>query len=175
MGDAMVLYHDTEWGRPQHDDQKLFEFLVLEGAQAGLSWSTILDKREGYREAFAGFDPQRVAAYTTTDIDSMIQNPRIVRNRLKIASAVNNAAKFCRIQEEFGSFDTYVWRLAGGRVCNSFGDEDTLPASTPTSVHMSRDLKRRGFTFVGPVICYAFMQATGMVNDHTQGCFLHGI
>lgn len=175
VGDSMVRYHDTEWGRPQHDDQKLFEFLVLEGAQAGLSWSTILDKREGYREAFAGFDPRRVAAYTPVDIETLMQNPRIVRNRLKISSAVNNAILFCRIQEEFGSFDVYVWGLAGGRVRNSFEDGDVLPASTPASVRMSRDLKRRGFTFVGPVICYAFMQATGMVNDHTRGCFLHNI
>ena len=175
VGESMIRYHDTEWGRPQHDDQKLFEFLVLEGAQAGLSWSTILDKREGYREAFAGFDPRSVAAYTPADIDLLTQNPRIVRNRLKISSAVNNAVRFCRIQEEFGSFDEYVWGLAGERVRNSFGDGDALPASTPSSIRMSRELKRRGFTFVGPVICYAFMQATGMVNDHTSGCFLHNV
>ena len=169
----MVRYHDTEWGMPQHDDQKLYEFLVLEGAQAGLSWSTILDKREGYREAFAGFDPRKVAAYTPDDVQALARNPRIVRNRLKISSAINNAKIFCDIQEEFGSFDRYIWGLAGGRVINSFGDDEPLPASTPVSARMSSDLKRRGFTFVGPVICYAFMQATGMVNDHTRGCFLH--
>ena len=175
VGDSMVRYHDTEWGRPQHDDQKLFEFLILEGAQAGLSWSTILNKREGYRDAFAGFDPRRVAAYTPADVDQLVRNPRIVRNRLKISSAVNNAIRFCRVREEFGSFDAYVWGLVGERTLNSFEDGDALPASTPASVRMSRDLKGRGFTFVGPVICYAFMQATGMVNDHTRGCFLHNV
>ena len=173
VGEAMVRYHDDEWGRPQHDDAKLFEFLVLGGAQAGLSWSTILNKREGYREAFAGFDPRRVAAYTPDEVDALVQNPRIVRNRLKIASAVNNAVRFCEVQDEFGSFDSYVWGLAGGPVRNSFGAGESLPASTPASERLSKDLKGRGFTFVGPVICYAFMQATGMVNDHTTDCFLH--
>lgn len=172
-GEAMVRYHDDEWGRPQHDDVKLFEFLVLEGAQAGLSWSTILNKREGYREAFAGFDPRRVAAYAPDEVDALAQNPRIVRNRLKIASAVNNAVRFCEIQDEFGSFDSYVWGLVGGPVQNSFGAGEPLPASTPASERLSGDLKRRGFTFVGPIICYAFMQATGMVNDHTTDCFLN--
>ena len=170
-----MQYHDTEWGRPQHNDKKLFEFLVLEGAQAGLSWSTILNKREGYREAFAGFDPRKVAEYTLEDIRSLMQNPRIVRNRLKITSAINNATIFCRIQEEFGSFDQYIWGLHGDPIRRSDGGYEQLPASTPESLRMSRDMKRRGFTFVGPVICYAFMQATGMVNDHVPDCFLHGI
>lgn len=169
----MIKYHDNEWGRPQHEDIKLFEFLVLEGAQAGLSWSTILDKRESYREAFVGFDPHRVATYTSDDIDVLMNNPRIVRNRRKIASAVNNAVRFCAIQDEFSSFDRYVWGLTGGPVVNSFAANQTLPTSTPTSERLSCDLKKRGFTFVGPVICYAFMQATGIVNDHTQDCFLH--
>lgn len=171
----MTQYHDNEWGRPQHDDHKLYEFLVLEGAQAGLSWSTILDKREGYREAFAGFDPRVVAGYTPKDVETLVQNPRIVRNQRKIESAIHNAAVFCRMQEEFGSFDAYVWGLAGKRVFNSFADDEPLPASTHVSKRMSKDMKRRGFTFVGPVICYAFMQATGMVNDHTRGCFLSGV
>ena len=175
VGDLMTRYHDAEWGRPEHNDNRLYEFLVLEGAQAGLSWSTILDKREGYRRAFAGFDPAVVARYTTQDVHSLLQDSRIVRNRRKIESAINNAARFLEIQKEYGSFDEYIWGLFGGPVKNSFRNQAELPAATPVSGDMSAKLRRRGFTFVGPVICYAFMQAVGMVNDHTKGCFLYQV
>jgi len=168
----MRRYHDEEWGVPVHDDRSLFEFLVLEGAQAGLSWSTILNKREGYREAFSGFDPVKVAVYTPEDVERLLQNPGIVRNRRKIGSAVNNARRLLEVQEEFGSFDEYIWGFVGGEpIVNEFREMSELPAKTEVSEAMSRDLKRRGFKFVGPTICYAFMQAVGMVNDHLVHCF----
>ena len=168
-----TTYHDTEWGRPQHDDQKLFEFLILEGAQAGLSWVTILKRRDGYRRAFADFDPLRVSRYTQHDIENLLQDKSIIRNRLKITSAVNNARRFLKVQEEFGSFDAYLWEFVENKpILNRFACHSELPASTPISMALSHDLKRRGFTFVGPTICYALMQAVGMVNDHTRNCFL---
>lgn len=173
-GEPITSYHDDEWGRPQHDDQKLFEFLVLEGAQAGLSWATILKRRDGYRKAFSGFDPLRVSKYTQRDIERLLQDKSIIRNRLKITSAVNNARRFLDVQSEFGSFDAYLWGFVGHKpVLNRFVRHSDLPASTETSEALSGDLKRRGFTFVGPTICYALMQAVGLVNDHTRGCFLH--
>jgi DNA-3-methyladenine glycosylase I len=167
-----VVYHDEEWGVPVHDDVRFFEFLILEGAQAGLSWETILRKREAYREAFDGFDPARVARYTPARVEKLLQNPGIVRNRLKIASAIGNATAYLQVQREFGSFDAYVWRFVGGtpRVNRrrTLGD---VPARTAESDALSRDLLGRGFKFVGSTICYAFMQATGLVNDHTVDCF----
>jgi len=169
---AMIAYHDQEWGVPQHDDRVLFEFLVLEGAQAGLSWSTILAKREAYRKAFSGFDPSRVARYTPAKITTLLKNPGIVRNRLKIESAVRNARAVAEVQKEFGSFDRYIWQFVGGAPKkNSWRSMKNLPAETDESQAMSKDLKRRGFTFVGPTVCYAFMQAVGMVNDHLVSCF----
>jgi DNA-3-methyladenine glycosylase I len=167
-----VVYHDVEWGVPAHDDNVLFEFLILEGAQAGLSWETILKKRDAYRKAFVGFDPARVARFTPARIERLLENPGLVRNRLKIGGAVRNARAFRAVQREFGSFDSYVWRFVGGspRV-NRWRTLKQIPASTPESTALSRDLLRRGFTFVGPTICYAFMQAVGMVNDHTVDCF----
>jgi len=170
-----IAYHDNEWGVPVHDDHVLFEFLTLEGAQAGLSWETILKKREAYRDAFVGFDPVRVARFTPARIDRLLQNPSIVRNRLKIGSAVRNAKAFLAIQREFGSFDAYVWGFVGGapRV-NRWRTLGQVPARTPQSDAFSRDLLGRGFKFVGSTICYAFMQAVGMVNDHTVDCFRHG-
>jgi DNA-3-methyladenine glycosylase I len=168
-------YHDTEWGTPVHDERKLLEFLVLEGAQAGLSWLTILRKRENYREAFDRFDPVQVAGYDARKLAELLRNPGIVRNRRKLEAAVGNARAFLAIQEEFGSFDRYIWRFVGGRpVRNAWRSIEEIPASTPESTAMSKDLKRRGFGFVGPTICYAFMQAVGMVNDHTVECFRHG-
>ena len=165
-------YHDLEWGVPVHDDRLLFEFLVLEGAQAGLSWITILRKREAYREAFAGFDPAAVAAFDEHRQAELLMNAGIVRNRLKISSAISNARAFLKIQEEFGSFDSYVWRFVDGRpIGNRWGTLGEVPASTPVSDALSRDLKKRGFRFVGSTICYAFMQAVGMVNDHTTDCY----
>lgn len=175
VGDAMILYHDTEWGRPQHDDNKLYEFLVLEGAQAGLSWSTILNRREGYRAAFDGFDPHIVSTYDEKKIQEILQNPRIIRNRLKVKSAINNAVKFCNIQKIHGTFDRYIWGMIDSPIKNSFKSTDELPQYTHTSQLMSKKLKQDGFTFVGPTMCYAFMQAVGMVNDHTADCFLHNI
>jgi len=167
-----VAYHDKEWGVPVHDDRLLFEFLVLEGAQAGLSWLTILRKREGYRRAFAGFDPATVAAFGSQDIDRLLLDPGIVRNRLKIGSAIANARAFLRIQEEFGSFDAYVWGFVEGEtIHNEWRTMTEIPAKTPQAELVSADLKKRGFRFVGPTICYAHMQATGMVNDHTVDCF----
>ena len=168
----MIAYHDEEWGVPLHDDQRLFEFLLLEGAQAGLSWSTILSKRQHYRIAFDDFDPCRVADYDEDRIQQLLQNPGIVRNRLKVRSAVTNARATLEVQEEFGSFDAYIWRFVGGEtIRNSWKNMGDLPATTAESENMSKDLKKRGFKFVGPTICYAFMQATGMVNDHTTDCF----
>jgi len=167
-----VRYHDEEWGVPTHDDQTLFEFLVLEGAQAGLSWSTILAKREGYRRAFADFDPARVARFTVKRVERLLANPGIVRNRLKVESTVTNARAFLAVQDEFGSFDAYVWGFVDGApVQNRRRRLDELPATTPVSDALSKDLKRRGFRFVGSTIMYAFMQATGMVNDHVRSCF----
>lgn len=165
-------YHDTEWGVPVHDDRLLFEFLVLEGAQAGLSWSTILNKRDGYREAFDNFDVSKVARYDDNKINQLLGNPGIIRNRLKINAAITNAQAFIKVQEEFGSFDAYIWRFVDGKpIQNRWRQRGEVPASTNLSDVMSRDLKKRGFKFVGSVICYAHMQATGMVNDHTADCF----
>lgn len=167
-----IAYHDAEWGVPVHHDHVLFEFLTLEGAQAGLSWETILKKREAYREAFAGFDPTRVARFTPARVERLLQNPGIVRNRLKIESTVRNAKAFLTIQREYGSFDAHLWSLVGGapRV-NYWRTLREVPARTPDSDALSRDLSGRGFKFVGSTICYAFMQAVGMVNDHTIDCF----
>lgn len=168
-------YHDTEWGVPVHDDRTLFEFLILEGAQAGLSWRTVLHRRDGYRRAFAGFDPAQVAQFTVQQQDALMNDPGIVRNRLKIQAAVANAQAFLRVTEEFGSFDAYIWRFVGGRpIQNSRKAMSEVPATTPESDAMSRDLKKRGFKFVGSTICYAFMQAVGMVNDHMVSCPRHG-
>jgi DNA-3-methyladenine glycosylase I len=167
-----IAYHDNEWGKPIHDDQLLFEFLVLEGAQAGLSWLTILKKRENYRKAFHGFDPEIVAKYTQHDIDRLMADVGIVRNRLKIESAVKNAKGVLKIQEEFGSFDAYLWRYVEETPKqNKWMTIADIPVKTEISERMSKDLKKRGFNFVGPTICYAFMQAIGMVNDHTTNCF----
>lgn len=174
-GDGLYCqYHDLEWGVPVHDDRTLFEFLILEGAQAGLSWSTILNKREAYRAAFAGFDPAVVAGYGSEKIESLLQNPGIVRNRLKINAAVQNARAFLAVQREFGSFDAYIWQFVGGKPYqNNFQAMNEIPAQTPESQRMSKDLLARGFRFVGPTICYAFMQAVGMVNDHVVTCYRH--
>jgi len=172
-GNALYVdYHDREWGVPQHDDRVLFEFLILEGAQAGLSWSTILNKRDGYRKAFGGFDPEKVARFNKARVTRLLQDPSIVRNRLKVESAVINAKAFLQVQEEFGSFDAYIWRFTGGEpIQNSWKTMKQVPASTRESDAMSKDLKIRGFKFVGSTILYAHMQATGMVNDHTTDCF----
>ena len=167
-----VAYHDDEWGVPVHDDRLLFEFLILEGAQAGLSWITILKKREGYRKAFAGFDVEKVARFTEAKLEKLLLNPAIVRNRLKVKSSVTNAQAFLKVQEEFGSFDNYIWRFVEGKpIVNRFKSMKDIPAKTDISDAMSKDLKHRGFKFVGSTICYAHMQATGMVNDHTMDCF----
>ena len=169
---AMIAYHDEEWGVPQHDDSVLFEFLVLEGAQAGLSWSTILAKREAYRKAFSGFDAGKVARYKAEQIKRLLHDPGIVRNRLKIDSAVRNARALLEVKKEFGTFDRYIWQFAGGApIKNSWNTGKQIPAETDESRAMSKDLKRRGFNFVGPTVCYAFMQAVGMVNDHLVSCF----
>lgn len=165
-------YHDREWGVPVHDDRLLFEFLILEGAQAGLSWLTILKRRDAYRAAFAGFDPGAVAGFDGRKVAQLLADPGIVRNRLKVESAITNARSFLKVQEEFGSFDAYQWRFVDGRpIRNAWRNIMEVPASTPVSDAMSRDLKRRGFRFVGSTICYAHMQAVGMVNDHTVDCF----
>ena len=170
----MVAYHDTEWGVPVRDDHRHFEFLVLDAFQAGLSWSTILRKREGFRQAFAGFDPERVARFGDRDIERLRGDAGIVRNRQKIEATIANAAAFLEIQSEFGSFDQFVWAFVGGRtLVNRWRDLADIPASTPESESMSKGLKGRGFSFVGPTICYAYMQAAGMVNDHVTGCFRH--
>ena len=170
-----IAYHDEEWGVPLHDDQRLFEMLILEGAQAGLSWITILRKRENYRLAFDHFDVETVARYDAAKIEELLANPGIVRNRRKIEATVQNAKAFLAIQEAFGSFDTYIWQFVGGQpIQNAWTSLSDIPAKTPESTAMSKDLRKRGFNFVGPTICYAFMQATGMVQDHTVDCFRYG-
>ena len=170
--DLAVQYHDREWGVPEHDDRKLFEFLILEGAQAGLSWDTILRKRDAYREAFDGFDAPAIARYDARKVRALLNNPGIVRNRLKIDAAIGNARAFLKVVEEFGSFDAYIWGFVDHRPKrNARRSIREVPARTPESDVMSKDLKRRGFRFVGSTICYAFMQAVGMVNDHVIGCF----
>lgn len=174
MSAEYIAYHDHEWGVPVHDDRRLFEFLILEGAQAGLSWSTILRKREGYREAFAGFDPVRVARFDARKVERLLQFDGIVRNRLKVQSAIVNARLFLAIQREFGSFARYSWEFVGGRPrVNRWREMSQVPATSPESDAFSKDLQRRGFKFVGSTIMYAHMQATGMVNDHVVGCFRH--
>jgi DNA-3-methyladenine glycosylase I len=169
-----ITYHDKEWGKPQHNDQKLFEFLILEGAQAGLSWTTILKRRDGYRNAFSDFDALKVSKYTQKRVEKLLKDESIIRNKLKINSAINNAKLFLKVQEEFGSFDKYLWGFVGNKpIKNKFKKLSDLPATTGISEELSQDLKKRGFNFVGPTICYALMQATGMVNDHTTNCFLY--
>lgn len=168
----LTQYHDKEWGVPVHDDRRLFEFLILEGAQAGLSWNTILQKREAFRMAFDHFDPASIARYDARKVSALLNNPGIIRNRLKIQAAISNARAFLLVQEEVGSFDEYIWQFVKGRpVRNRWTSPQDVPCQTPASDAMSRDLKRRGFMFAGSTICYAFMQAIGMVNDHTTGCF----
>lgn len=165
-------YHDSEWGVPSYDDRHLYEMLTLEGAQAGLSWSTILSKREGYRRLFMDFDPAKVARFSSAKVERLMKDPSIVRNRLKVESTVNNARAVLRVQKEFGSLSKFLWGLVGDKPrMNRFKDHTDIPAETPESSHMSRELKRQGFRFVGPTVCYAFMQAVGMVNDHETGCF----
>jgi len=169
-----IKYHDEEWGVPLHDENKLFEFLILEGAQAGLSWTTILNKRENYRKAYQKFDPKKVAKFNEAKQQQLLKNVGIVRNRLKVAASVTNARAFLEVQKEFGSFDKYIWHFIGDKPRkNKWKSMDQVPATTKESDAMSKDLKRRGFKFVGSTICYAFMQATGMVNDHTTDCFRH--
>jgi DNA-3-methyladenine glycosylase I len=170
--ELMVAHHDDEWGRPSHDDRHLFEMLTLEGAQAGLSWSTILHKREGYRRAFAGFDPAKIARFGAKDVERLLADPGIVRNRLKVESTVNNAARVLEVQRERGSLDAYFWSFVDGRpIVNDFRTLAELPAETDLSKAIAKDLKRRGFRFVGPTVIYAFMQSVGMVDDHTVDCF----
>jgi DNA-3-methyladenine glycosylase I len=170
--ELMIAYHDEEWGVPLHDETRLFEFLMLETAQAGLSWRTILHRRAGYRKAFAGFDPEKVARFTKRKVESLLQDTSIIRNRLKVEGAVKNAKAFLKVQEEFGSFDAYIWRFVDGKPRkNTWKTLKQIPAITPESETLSKDLKKRGFTFVGPTIVYAHMQATGMVNDHIEKCF----
>ena len=169
-----ITYHDEEWGHPQHDDQKLFEFLILEGAQAGLSWTTILKRREGYRLAFSDFDVDEVSKYTQKHVNKLLKDKSIIRNKLKVNSAINNAKQFLKIQAEFGSFDQYLWGFVNYKqIKNNFKKLSEIPTSTEISEKLSQDLKKHGFNFVGPTICYALMQATGMVNDHTFECFLY--
>jgi DNA-3-methyladenine glycosylase I len=168
----MIKYHDVEWGMPVHDDRKLFEFLILEGAQAGLSWSIVLKKRKNYRKAFDNFDPKKIAKYTKKDIKRLLADSGIIRNRLKITATINNAKKFLDVQKEFGSFDKYIWQFVNYKMIRkAFKTLSELPARTKESDAMSKDLRKRGFKFIGPTICYAFMQAVGMVNDHTTDCF----
>lgn len=168
----MIQYHDEEWGVPVHDDRRLFEFLILEGAQAGLTWRTILDRREGYRRALDGFDAGKIAQYGAKDVKRLLADAGIIRNRLKIAATILNAQKYLEVQRQFGSFDRYVWQFTGGKpVNNEIRSARQIPSTTPTADLMSKDLKTRGFKFVGPTICYAFMQAVGMVNDHEVSCF----
>lgn len=172
----MVRYHDQEWGVPVHDDRLLFEFLILEGAQAGLTWRTILERREGYRRAFSNFHAGKIAGYGAKDTRRLLADVGIIRNRLKVAAAIQNARKFLETRAEFGSFDTYIWQFVGGKtIDNKIRSMKQVPATTPQSDLMSKDLKRRGFKFVGPTICYAFMQAVGMVNDHDMSCFRHSM
>lgn len=167
-------YHDHEWGVPVHDDYKLFEFLILEGAQAGLNWETILKKREAYREAFLEFEPARIANFNSVQIENLLLNPGIIRNRKKIESSIKNASVFLKLQDEFGSFNKYIWSFVGGKpIQNQFHDLSEIPAETELSIQISKDLKRRGMSFVGPTIMYAFMQAVGMVNDHLVDCCRH--
>lgn len=169
-----IVYHDKEWGIPQHDDQRLFELLILEGAQAGLSWSTILNKRAGYRRAFDNFDARRVARYDQRKVKQLLGNPEIVRNRLKVHAAIKNAKAFLEVQKEFGSFDRYLWDFVGNRpIQNARRSSSEIPARTPESDALSKDLVKRGFKFAGSTICYAYMQAIGMVNDHVTACFRH--
>ena len=173
-GDLEQSYHDNEWGTEIHADRRLFEFLVLEGAQAGLSWSTILRKREGYRKAFDNFDARKISKYSENAVSRLLTNPEIIRNRLKINATITNAGAFLEVQKEFGSFDNYIWQFVNGQpVQNSWKRITDIPSSTPESDAMSKDLIKRGFKFVGPTICYAFMQAVGMVNDHILECFRH--
>jgi DNA-3-methyladenine glycosylase I len=172
----MLAYHDDEWGVPSHDDRHLYELLTLEGAQAGLSWSTILRKRDGYGTAFAGFDPAAVARFGPRDVERLLADPGIVRNRLKVESTIANAARVLEVQEELGSFDAYLWGFVDGEpLVGGWRSLSELPAETPLSKTLSKDLKKRGFRFVGPTIVYAFMQAVGMVDDHTVGCFRFGV
>ncbi|HON28184.1 MAG: DNA-3-methyladenine glycosylase I [Mesotoga sp.] len=173
-GPLYIDYHDNEWGVPVHDDIKLFEFMILESAQAGLSWITILRKRENYRRAFADFDPEAVSRYGERDIERLMNDPGIVRNRRKITAAINNSAAFLKVREEFGSFDSYIWSFTGGKpVTNYWTGQNEVPAVTEKAVEISKDLKKRGFSFLGPTIVYAHMQATGLVNDHLVSCFRH--
>jgi DNA-3-methyladenine glycosylase I len=173
-GDKYIAYHDEEWGVPLHDDRALFELLILEGAQAGLSWSTILNKRDRYRKVFDGFDARKVARYGERKVAALLEDPGIVRNRLKVNAAVTNAKAFLAVRKEFGAFDAYIWSFVEGRpLQNAWSGLQPVPARTQQSDAMSKDLKKRGFTFVGTTICYAFMQATGMVNDHVVRCFRH--
>jgi len=170
--DLEQSYHDNEWGVPIHDDRSLFEFLILEGAQAGLSWSTILRKREGYRKAFDNFDARKISRYSKSDVSRLLANPEIIRNRLKIDATITNARAFLRVQKQFGSFNRYIWQFVNGRpIQNSWRKMTDIPSNTPESEAMSRDLQKRGFKFVGTTVCYAFMQAVGMVNDHVVSCF----
>ena len=172
--DLMIEYHDKEWGVPVHDDKKLFEMLILEGAQAGLSWSTILKRRKTYQKAFSNFNPSKVSKYSQKDVARLLKDEGIIRNKLKIVSAINNANQFLKIQKEFGSFDKYVWGFVDGKpIKNKFENLSDLPSSTAVSDELSKDLKKRGFSFVGSTICYAFMQSVGMVNDHLISCFKH--
>lgn len=170
-----ITYHDQEWGRPEHNDQKLFELISLEGAQAGISWITILKRRENYLEAFDSFHPEVIAEYDEAKIESLVKNEGIIRNRRKILSVVQNAKAFLEVQRDFGSFYAYIWQFVDGKpVINHWERDEDVPAKTAISEWMSKDMKKRGFSFVGPTICYAFMQAAGLVNDHVQGCFLYG-
>lgn len=172
---AYVAYHDDEWGVPEHDDRRLFELLTLEGAQAGLSWATILRKRDGYRSAFAGFEPEAVARFDARRVDELLADPGIVRNRMKVESTVTNARRVLEVQDELGSLDSYLWGFVGGApIVGRWRSVSEIPALTAESKAMSKDLKRRGFAFVGPTVCYAFMQATGLVNDHVTSCFRYG-
>ena len=170
-----LAYHDEEWGVPVHDDRKLFEFIVLESAQAGLSWYTILRKREGYRQAFDAFDPEKISRYDDQKVAELLANPAIVRNRLKVLATINNAHRFLAIQAEFGSFDAYLWRFVGGKtLVNAWHTLAECPATTPESDALSKDLKQRGFKFMGSTVCYAYMQAVGLVKDHLLDCFRYG-
>lgn len=175
IADPLYLaYHDEEWGVPAHDDARLFEFLLLEGAQAGLAWIMILRRREGYRAAFDGFDAEKIARYDAAKVAELLQNPAIIRNRLKVNAFITNARAYLRVREEFDTFDTFIWRFVSGEpIRNQWATMQAVPARTPESEAMSKELTRRGFTFAGPTICYAFMQACGMVNDHTVDCFRH--
>ena len=172
----MIEYHDTEWGVPVHDDRKLFEFMVLDAFQAGLSWRTVLHKRENFRKVFDNFEPEKIAGYTEEKIQELLQDAGIIRNKAKIRGTIENAGAFLKVKQEFGTFDNYIWQFTGGRtIQNNLNSLGEMPVSSPESDAMSRDLKKRGFRFAGTTICYAFMQAAGMVNDHLVGCFRHDI